>query len=155
MSDDTSTFAPVSFLDEDLSSVDTAMPVMKGNQPVEMEIIGVTEEPTKDQLGTNLVIKMKTVGEVISTKNERLKPGLHHTKRIGLTPAIGRVGKSDYDETAIRRELARFLESVEGTKSKLRPLERFAGLRAFTKTSVVPGNDQYPNESNMVAFIKK
>jgi len=157
MENNTGTFSAPSFLDEDLSSVDTSMPVIKGGQILEYEVAGVTEETNKDQTGTNLIIKIKTVNPTVSTKGETINPGFPMRRTVSLVQALGRAGKQDYDADSIKRMLAQFVESVEGRQkgvpSAIKPLERFAGKHGLMKVTVVPANDQFPNESNSITFV--
>lgn len=143
------------FLDEDMGSVDTSMPVIKGPLTTELEIVSVDQADSADKTGQNLVIKMKTVGEHKGTKGEPISAGFPLTKWIGLTPMVGRPGKKDYSPDDIRRSLAQFLEAVEGKKGSINPRERFTGMRVIVKIGVQPGNEKYPNESNSVTWVKK
>ena len=147
--------APTSLLDEDLSAVDTSMPVIRGPVTIELEIVDVTEEESKDKTGMNLVIKVKTVTPVNSTKGDIISPGFPMKKWIGLTPMVGRPGKKDYDGEMIKKSLAQFQEAVEGKKSSIKPLERFKGQRVMAKIGVQEATEKYPNESNSIQFVKR
>ncbi len=143
-----------SFLDEDLSGVDTSMPVIKGPITTELEIIDVVEAESKDKTGMNLVIRCKTVKELPSTKNDRINPGFPLRKYIGLTPVVGRPGKQDYDAESIRRGLAQFLEAAEGRKGAVKPVERFKGMRIMAKVTISPATAEF-GESNSISFVKR
>ena len=155
MADETPTVVSSSFLDEDLGSVDTSMPVIKGGLTVELEVTSVSEEPNKDNSGNNLVIKTRTVKELPSTKGPMINAGFPLTKYISLTPVEGRADKKDYRKEDIRKNLAQFLEAVEGKKGVLNPTERFKGMHVLAKITVSPGNSQFPNESNSLSFVRK
>lgn len=145
-----------SFLDEDLSKVDTSMPVIRGGIAAELEIVSVTQEPKKDGTGSNVVIKMKTTRELPSTKGDMINAGYPLTKYLSLSPVIGRTdGKKEYTEDDVRRGLAQFMEAVEGKKGNMNPMERFAGKRVMVKVTVSPGNEQYADESNSIKFAKR
>lgn len=138
-----------SFLDEDLSGVDTSMPVIRGPITAEVEIVEVTEEESKDKSGSNLVVKVKTVSELKSTKGDVISANFPMKKWIGLTP------KGDYTVDSVKRSLAQFQEAVEGKKSSIKPLDRFKGMRAMVKIGVSPATEKYPTESNSLTFVKR
>lgn len=147
--------AAPSYLDEDMSGVDTSMPVIKGPLTAEVEIIDVVEAESNDKTGMNLVIRMKTIKDHVSTKGDTINAGFPLRKYIGLTPVVGRPGKNDYDADSIRRGIAQFLEAVEGKKGFAKPLERFKGMRVMVKITIAPATEKYPNESNNVSFVKR
>ena len=94
---------PSPLLDEDLSGVDTSMPVIKGGITTEVEVVSVKPVENKDKTGQNLEIKVKTTTELISTKGEAISPGFPLTTWISLVPKTGRTdGKKEYTENDIR-----------------------------------------------------
>ena len=147
------TITPISFLDEDLSSVDTSSPIFKGNQLLELEIVDVFMEKTKDGLSDRLTIKTKTVRAYPGTK-ESISANFPVTQYIGLTPLTGRIDKKDWAEEDIKKSLAKFLEAVEGKATKLSPMERFKGKHIMVKVGITPATDKYPNEGNNFTFVK-
>jgi hypothetical protein len=148
------TITPISFLDEDLSSVDTSSPVFKGNQVLELEIVDVFTDKTKDGLSDRLTIKSKTVKSYPGTK-ETIKDGFPITQYIGLTPMTGRLDKKDWGEDDIKKSIAKFLEAVEGKATRLTPMDRFKGKRFLVKAAVTAPTAQYPNEGNQFTYVRQ
>lgn len=149
---DTLTSVP-SFLEEDLSKVDTTVPCIRANLTEEVEIVSVEIAKSKTENPIDmLVISVKTVKDLPSTKNETINAGFPLYQRIGLTPLVGRVDKKDRTEQMIKKDVAKFVQATG--KSTLMPLEQFKGVRVMIKTAVEPARGQYA-ESNSISFVKQ
>lgn len=138
----------LSILDEDLSSVDTSMPVLRGNVIHDFEIVNIEVTKSKDGLGDVLRIQLKTTGELLSTKNDTVNAGWTLYNYISLSP------KGDYTIDRIRRSLAQFVEAVEGRPGQVNPTDRFIGKRVRCKVKVTKPTAEYPNEGNSVSWVK-
>lgn len=146
-----------SFLNEDLSTYDTSLPVVRGNPTTEVEItkvevvLSAQKEDGSPQLRM-LVISTKTTVDHISTKNKPIERGYPlPDQRITLDPLIGRPGKKDRTEEMIKRDVAKFVQSC-GQKGGIYPLERFVGLRAMAKLGIEAASGKWP-EKNDVTFV--
>lgn len=151
-------------LDEDMSSVDTAVPLFADGIH-EMEIVEVTCGPSKDKTGETLTVKMKTIKETKTIRKDpgtgqtiTLSAGFPVTKWVGLTPQTGVPGKKDYTQDDVRRGVAQFMECVlgkaqKGVERRMTPLDKWKGQRLMLKSTIAPATEKFP-ESNNFAWVK-
>ena len=151
--DETTTTLP-SILEEDLSNVDTSMPVIAANPPIlhAFDLADVTIQ-SKDDGSQSVKITAKTTTELRSTKGDMISAGWPLYSYIGLTERVGRPGKEDYTKDDIQRGLASFVLAVTGKKEKFGDPKRFVGMKVYGRIKIKKGTDEYPGDSNSVTFV--
>lgn len=138
----------IPFLDEDMSKVPTSRPLLPAGV-YDLIIDEVKIEPGKtDPSKANLNVVFKTISPAVSTDNEALNPGFQVYHTISLTPT------EKYPESSIKREIAKFLEGVEGAATRLHPIERFKGKAARVTLRIDDGNDKFDPSNRIKNFLK-
>lgn len=151
MSDET--YREPSILDEDLSSVDTSFPVIKGGIIHDFEVKHLEVQDNKEGTGQNLVITLTTTGPVPGLNGQTIDAGFPVYHYVGLTPIVGRPDKRDYNEDQIRRSLAQFTLAVHGKKLPVNPFDAHLGKRVRCKVAVTKPTAEYPNPGNKLTFV--
>ncbi len=137
-----------SILDEDMSGVDTSMPIIASPILHAFDIAKVEEVANSTKTGTNLKITLKTSAVLQDTKGNQIQPGWPCYTYIGLTET------PKYNKDAIKRSCATFVEAVLGVKEKLNPLSRFEGKRVMCKVGIGKATEEYPDPGNTFRFVK-
>lgn len=136
-----------SLLAEDLSSVDTSMPILKEGL-YDMTISSCKEGTTKDKTGVIVTIILKTTAPAFSTTGEEVQPGFPVYHRMNQTPTGGMTADM------IRKRNAQFVEAVEGKKTSLIPLDRFEGKTVRCKVGIQEETTSYPASNVIKNFVK-
>ena len=142
-----------SFLDEDLSKVDTNMPVIQGPITEEVEVQSIELAKSKEGSMDMVKITVKTLRDLPSTKKQIINAGFPLYGNISITPLLGREGKKDRTEEMIKRDVARFVQAC-GENGGLQPLTRFVGKRCLIEITIRPKEGKWA-ETNDIQFIKR
>ena len=144
--------SPISFLDEDLSTVDTSRPILREGL-YDLAVVAAVQDVSKDGKKINLNVKLKTV------RNEKTKdsppqdvaagfPLRKHTISLSETP--------EYTQDSIRKAVAEFVQGCN--MQRLYPLSQFDGALVTAKVIVEPERrnketgELYP-EGNKIKFF--
>ena len=118
-----------SILDEDLSSVDTSMPVLREDIYL-LEVTDAKEVPTNDGKGQMLTITLKTVEDGIATNGYAINKGFPVFARTSITPT------EKYPKDRIRMEVAKICQAI-GVKT-IKPFADLKGKLVKVKIKVRP-----------------
>lgn len=141
----------VSFLDEDMSTIDTSMPLIKDG-PCKLLLVKLEKLPNKKGTGFLLKFTLKATEDMETVKGDLVHVGYPVFKQISITPT------PQYDEDAIKRAVALFVQSAKGTK--LFPLSQYEGMILPCRMTIrkertdKDTGDVYP-ASNEVKFVKE
>lgn len=141
------TIQPPSILDEDLSSVDTSMPLLT-KAIYDMSIDDISLVENKAKTGQNLKIKIKTTTDAVSTRGEPIRSGWPLTTYISLVPT------EEYTKDSINRALARFMKAVEGKATSINPISRFKGKIVRVSVDISPAHDGFPEGNTVKSFME-
>lgn len=143
--------ADVGFLGEDLSGVDTSMPLIKEG-PCELLIAKLEKTPNKKGTGFNLKFTLKATKDMETTKDDVVHEGFPFFKQISIAPT------PDYSEDTIKKAVALFVQCAGGTR--LFPLDQYEGkvvpCRVTIKKERTDKNsgETYP-PANEIKFVKE
>lgn len=116
-----------SILDEDLSGVDTSLPLLK-ESILTLEVAEIKEQPTSDNAGQMLKIKFKTTEDQPSVTGDVVHAGFPVYHNILTTP------KGDMTADMVRKNLAGFAQALG--VPRLTPLEGLVGRTLKAKVRV-------------------
>lgn len=133
-------------LDEDLSSVDTSMPILAADV-YDLKIHEAKVAPNNEGTGQVLKLALKTTKDAQSKSGENINAGFPIFHNIGLSPT------EKYTKDMIKKNVASFLEAV-GAGMTLNPVERLIGRNVRAKVTIQPERDQYPESNRIGRFVK-
>lgn len=118
------------FLEGDMSGVDTSMPIIKAGIYV-LEVSDIKMEPNKKGDGQNLRITLKTTVDDIAIvgDGDPVKKGFPIFHTISVSPT------EKYSQEAITKAVATFVQAIPG-HTRLFPLEQFKGQLVHAKVTV-------------------
>lgn len=140
-----------SFLDEDLSGVDTSMPLVKEGI-YELKVDEIEKIPNKAEDGELLKFKFKTTSAMESVDGQPIAEGYTLFHQISITPT------EKYTKDAIKRNVAAFVQAAGGTH--LMPLEQWKGKIVQAKVKVQgertnkETGESYPPRNEIKSFVK-
>jgi hypothetical protein len=137
-------------MDTPVNDIDTSFPVLQA-AIYELAIEKATVEPNRAQTGELLILRMKTLNEATSTKNESVPSGYSLTKRVAVTPT------ADYTPDMIKRNIARatkgLVDNTVSAKQLLASPQILDGKTGKWNVSVRKPTPEFPNPSNDVGDI--
>ena len=119
----------VDLLTEDLSGVDTSLPmIVEGIY--DLKVFAIKQEPSKDGAKENIAIVLHTTEVANTTTRDTVQPGFPVFHNISLTPT------EKYSVEQIKRKTAEFVQAA-GVRS-IKPFENLLGKLVRTKVIVEP-----------------
>jgi hypothetical protein len=138
---------PTNLLGEDLTGVDTSMPLVAPGLYT-LEVVKLEQATNKRGDGVNLNMHLKTTEETTSTTGEPIGAGypIYHT--LSQTPT------ERFTPQMIKKRNASLLESLQGSvEGSLLPLDRFDGRRFLAKIGIEESSN-YPAKNVVKTFLK-
>lgn len=126
---ETPTTTPIDLLNEDLSGVDTSLPIIIEGM-YDLEVFSIAKEPSKDGAKENINLVLHTTETASTTTRDVVQKGFPIFHTISITPT------EKYSVEQIKRKLAELTQAV-GVRS-INPLEAIKGRIVRTKIVIEP-----------------
>lgn len=137
-----------SLLDEDMTGVDTSMPVLApGLCETRIKEVKAARNSAND--GDVIKIQLETVKEHQSTKGETIKAGFPIFDTIPITPTE----KMSKDQ--VKKRLAQFMEGVNGAAGVMNPLAQWAGKTVTVKLKIAKETPEYPESHKVASYVNE
>jgi hypothetical protein len=139
-------------LTEDLSGIDTNIPVLREGL-YDLAIVKVTRDPSKDGTKENLNIQLKTTETASSTAGQIVQAGWSIFDCISISPT------ERYTIDQIKRNVAAFVQA-SGCRT-VEPVDQFTGKIVRAKVAAVPERKDpktgqvYPPRNEVKAYTTK
>jgi hypothetical protein len=118
---------PASFLDEDLSGVDTSLPLVK-EKIYPLLVAKIEKVATKDNTGELIKIQLKLEEDAVDTNGNHINKGFPIFHSIPITPS------ENYSKDDIKRKVAEFVQAAGG--QRIFPLSTYENAKLFAKVTI-------------------